>query len=342
MNTLKLMLVEDEDLDCKACLDSCKVYQRKTGHGIDITVCKNIDVAAERLDNTYDGVIIDLKIRGDSEGGNKISNNIVTSFFRIPIIIFTATPDAASDEFEYVEKYKKGEVEYSTIFDKFIEIYDTGITKILGGRGAIENILGRVFQKNILPQRNAWIKYGKEDSARTEKSILRYTLNHLLLLLDEDELFFPEEVYIYPPVSDQLYTGSIVKKKIEAKERPLFVILTPACDLVIRKNGNFKTDRILLSEIDDLELYNEKGKIEKRINNSLELYLHWLPKTLEFKGGFLNFRKIVTVTAEEYNDLYEKPFIQIAPSFVKDIVSRFSSFYARQGQPNIDTHDFSG
>jgi hypothetical protein len=335
------MLVEDDDQDCKTCLDSCRVYQGKTNRKIDIVVCKDLDEAERNLDNTYDGVIIDLKIGKDSEGGNKVSNNIVTSFFRIPIIIFTATPGNVADEFEYVEIYKKGEVEYSTIFEKFIEIYDTGMTKILGGRGEIERILGKVFQKNFLPQCNTWIKYGKKDPARTEKSILRHTLNHLLLLLDEDGLFFPEEAYIYPPVLDQLYTGSIIKKKTETGEKPSFVILTPACDLVIRENGNFKTDRILLIEIDDLELYNEKGKIEKRRNNSLELYLHWLPKTAEFKGGFLNFRKITAITTAEYNSSYEKPFIQIAPSFIKDIISRFSSFYARQGQPNIDMQAFS-
>jgi hypothetical protein len=342
MSVLKLMLVEDDDQDCRTCLDSCKVFQRETGRNIDIVVCKNIDEATKNLDNTYDGVIIDLKIGKDSEGGNKVSNNITTSFFRIPIIIFTATPANAADEFEYVEIYKKGEVEYSTIFEKFIEMYDTGITKILGGRGEIEKTLGRVFQKNLLPQRNTWIKYGKKDPARTEKSILRHTLNHLLLLLDEEGAFFPEEVYICPPLSDQLYTGSIVKRKKQANENSEFVILTPACDLAIRKNGGFKTDRILLIEIDDSELYNKEGEIKKRRNNSLELYLHWLPKTLEFNGGFLNFRKITTITVDEYNKSYEKPFIQIAPSFIKDIISRFSSFYARQGQPDIDIQDFPG
>jgi hypothetical protein len=342
MNTLKLMLVEDDDQDCKTCLDSCKVYQNKTNRKIDIIVCKDIDEAVKSLDNTYDGAIIDLKIGKDGEGGNKISSNIIASFFRVPIIIFTATPGNASDEFEYVEICKKGEVEYSAIFDKFIEIYDTGMTKILGGRGEIEKTLGRVFQKNFLPQRDAWIKYGKKDPARTEKSILRHTLNHLLLLLDEEELFFPEEVYIYPPLSDQLYTGSIIKKMAETGEKSSFVILTPACDLVIRKDGDFKTERILLVEIDDHELYNEKGKIKKRFNNSLELYLHWLPETLKFRGGFLNFRKITTITADEYNNSYGKPFIQIAPSFIKDIVSRFSSFYARQGQPNIDIQELPG
>ncbi|MFQ2549269.1 hypothetical protein ACK305_18520, partial [Aeromonas caviae] len=38
----------------------------------------------------------------------------------------------------------------------------------------------------------------------------------------------------------------------------------------------------------------------------------------------------------ELSSQYDKPLIQISPAFVKDIVSRFSSYYARQGQPDID------
>ena len=33
---------------------------------------------------------------------------------------------------------------------------------------------------------------------------------------------------------------------------------------------------------------------------------------------------------------YSPTKIPISPPFVKDIVARFSSYYARQGQPNID------
>jgi hypothetical protein len=91
-----------------------------------------------------------------------------------------------------------------------------------------------------------------------------------------------------------------------------------------------------LIEIDAFEQYNEKGKIDKRLSNSLELYLHCLPKTNRFAGGLLNFRKISTISIDGYTENYDKPDIQISPSFVKDIISRFSSYYARQGQPDID------
>ncbi len=119
----------------------------------------------------------------------------------------------------------------------------------MGGRGLIEQRLSEVFLENLQPQIKTWISYGEEDSEQTEKALLRYTLNHLLQLLEEDgERCFPEEFYLYPPVSEGITTGSIVKEKTD--DQP-FVVLSPACDLVIRSNGEFKTDRILLAGIED-------------------------------------------------------------------------------------------
>ena len=211
-----------------------------------------------------------------------------------------------------------------------------------------------------------------------EKGLLRHTLNHLLQLLDSDvENCFPEEVYLHPPLVPTLQTGSIVKRKAEDV---FFVVLNPACDLIVRGNGDFKTDRILLVEIDNDQIMDEvrgmqnsrNGKQLKKIENcqyhhpesecyksavnaskeSLErcvagflrnthdLFHHWLPQTDYFPGGFLNFRKLSTRTKSEFEAEFDSPEIQISPSFVKDVIARFSSYYARQGQPDIDSSTF--
>jgi len=36
---------------------------------------------------------------------------------------------------------------------------------------------------------------------------------------------------------------------------------------------------------------------------------------------------------------YDMPCIQVSPQFVKDILARFSSYYARQGQPEIESNE---
>ena len=85
---------------------------------------------------------------------------------------------------------------------------------------------------------------------------------------------------------------------------------------------------------------SKENKLRDVFNNSHRDYYHWLPETNFFKGGILNFRKLKTLNKDDFDEKFGKPTIQISPSFVKDIVSRFSSFYARQGQPDIDSKEF--
>ena len=137
----------------------------------------------------------------------------------------------------------------------------------------------------------------KKDSERTEKALLRYALNHLFQLLEEDdERCFPEEVYLHPPMSGNITTGSIVKERTQDQWH---VVLSPACDLVVYgDNGSFKTDRILvvniekesrvvnnalryIKEMDDCEAIQEemKNKLREVSNNNHTFYNHWLPET---------------------------------------------------------------
>lgn len=348
MSPFRLLIIEDDERDLSTCRDSVARYQDEKKRSIAMIECKTVDEAIQKLDNSFDAAIIDLKLAAQGGEGNQIIQKIAESYFRIPTAILTGTPDSADSGFSYIGVFKKGETSYGEILDSFFGIYDTGLTKIMGGRGLIEKILNKVFLQNLLPlpQRTSWVTYGKTDSSKTEKALLRFTLNHLIQELDDDEdTCFPEEVYIYPPLCDGLKTGCIVKRK----DGPgLCVVLNPACDLVVRRDGKFKAERILLIEIDEeARVYgpvlkklekkkDKKDKIETFFKNSYNLFHHWLPKTIFFPGGFINFRKLCTLSYEDLTAQFEKPHIQISPHFVKDILARFSSYYARQGQPDIE------
>ena len=93
-----------------------------------------------------------------------------------------------------------------------------------------------------------------------------------------------------------------------------------------------KTDRILLVEIEsENDVVNtaltgitrknsKKRKLRDVFNNNHTDYYHWLPKTDFSEGGFLNFRKLNTLSKANFDEQFEKPSIQISPFFVKDIV----------------------
>ena len=354
MKKLRLLIVEDVEQELESFRDELDDYTREKKRDIELVECKTLEEALDKLDNSFDGAIIDLKLANyRSNEGSQVVEKIKASFFRIPIAIFTGNPGEwnhdLDEEIMLIDVFTKGATGYNEILDQFWAIYNTGLTRIMGGRGLIEQQLSEVFLKNLVPQIDTWISYGEIDPERTEKSLLRYAINHLFQLLEEEERCFPEEFYLYPPVSEEITTRSIVKEETSDQ---LFVALSPACDLVIRRNGEFKTDRILLVEIESEDnvvnaaldgitrTRSKENKLRDVSNNNHTDYYHWLPEAYSFDGGFLNFRKLRTLDKTEFNEKFEKPLIQISPFFVKDIVSRFSSFYARQGQPDIDSTDF--
>lgn len=155
--------------------------------------------------------------------------------------------------------------------------------------------------------------------------------------MDGDEVpSYPEEVYLAPPLDDSLTTGSLVKRK---EDETCHVVMTPACDLVPR-NGSPKVDSVLLAEVVPEETVyvslsaNAKRKKALKGNNGKYCY-HWLPKSEMAVGGYLDFRQLRTVPLDGIGTEYERLDARVAPGFIKDIVSRFSAFYARQGQPSI-------
>ncbi|MDE0322398.1 MAG: response regulator [Candidatus Poribacteria bacterium] len=367
MSEIKILFVEDAKDQQDIFKDIVAVFNADE-HNINVTyeIAETTEEASSKLDSSYDGAIIDLWLDGDEEGGNEIVHQLDDSFTRIPIIFVTAFADKVIDHPSIVKTRRREDGTYRSDLLLFQEIHNTGLTRIMGGRGIIEENLSKVFLESLLPQIQTWVSYRAENSERserTERSLLRYALNHLFQLLEEDsEDYFPEEVYLYPPIPDRITTGSMVKE-----DSQWFVVLSPACDLVTRGGGQF-TERILFVEveketdivdkalnrlrriIDEVEKENVKKDILQRLaGNNYTFYYHWLPpvkfkisddESLDFDGGFLNFRKLEALPKRKFTARFKEPLIQISPFFVKDIVSRFSSYYARQGQPDIDSEDF--
>ena len=117
------------------------------------------------------------------------------------------------------------------------------------------------------------------------------------------------------------------------------MVMTPACDLV-RRGGKPKTDSIILAQVVPEEtvygaLKADAGRKKNLKRNNDKSCFHWLPNSEAADGGYLDFRRLHTVPLDRFGCEFERLDARIAPGFVKDIVSRFSAFYARQGQPVI-------
>ena len=81
---------------------------------------------------------------------------------------------------------------------------------------------------------------------------------------------------------------------------------------------------------------NEKKK--KIISYNLD-YIYCLPKNQLFGTSYLNFRDIYSAPYD--NVLIDYEIVgQITNPFTKEIIQKFSSYYSRQGQPDVDKTSF--
>lgn len=354
MENIKVLFIEDNETALEQFKSNLSEFNKDNqGYRIIETIAHNVEEALLVIDKSYDAIILDLALQQNKNGGNDIAKSLEEKNIRVPILFASGNHSNVQSNPLIVSIRSRDDGDYENDFEKILNIYKTGLTNILGGRGEIENKLSEIFKSTVLPELEIWKKYALNDSTpkQTEKALLRLVVNHLTHLLEDDEtLSYPEEFYVYPVKDKVLRTGTLLKSK-DTDE--FYVSLSPACDLA-QRNGKCKTDRLLIAEIEPISnikhaVYesvkeqkegekkrsNIENKLSTYFNNNFSNYYHSLPKIEKFPGGFINFRKAKSLTEDDIEKYYEVKDIQISSPFVKDILSRFSSYYARQGQPVI-------
>jgi len=317
---MKIIYIEDNKSDRSVFEGSVEQFQDMTGRVIEVEYVETVEDAIETLDNTFDGAVIDMNLSGDADAGNKVIRNIADQGYRIPITILTGTPDSVEQTLPNIRTEKKGGVKITDILQSILSSHVSGLSKVMSGRGIFDQLLTRIYYENILAQQDTWASYGETDSDKTEKALIRHTLNHLIHLVELDsESSFPEEVYIKPPLDTLIRTGSVVKKK---SEDGFFVVLNPLCDLTPRSKfgGEYKAHEIILAPIHTIEeLYerlpsNQKqvempktiGKIAPGLQKNDKSNIHFLPPAANFEGGYINwtlfpgFHPLSDVRANQY------------------------------------------
>ena len=365
---IKILIVEDTENDIQSYKDTIRTLNMDLSPDLEIVAiyAKSKDEGLEQINNlkdNLDGAFIDLKLQSGTTVDVSEGNDLIKEIYgklRFPIIVLTNTPGAFNGDFKkslFLQLKTKTDILYRDVIMSLIDIHKTGITKILGRKGLVEKMLDGIFWKNISSTLPEWIGV-----ANCEKPLLRYTLTllqeHLEISDDgsEFDIVYPMENYIQPSIKDYFFTGDIIYKRDEKSKR--FIILTPACDLAPHGEDKIpKTKEVLLAEIQSFndgvikqkvtvakkissaqtatEIANAKEDIKKILSNNYSPKYYYLPDTSFIKGGLVNFQKLTSVKLSEVKLVYEKE-ATITIQFVKDIISKFSYYYSRQGSPDFD------
>jgi len=358
MEELKILIVEDD----KGKRDDYSRFIK--AYNLDKENCNIIEEfgvdkndAIEKLknpENKYDGAIVDLDLEG-SGGTDSSGNEVVTEIkgnLRFPTFVITGTPQNLSKELNVPSAifgvFERDDVDLDNVFDRFYEIKRTGILNLLNRNGRIEELIQNIFWNHISTSLDNWTQDSKRTSAEKEDSLLRYTILHMLEYLDESKVH-PSEFYITRPVKEQLSTGDLV-----LLNGIRYVVLTPACDFVPRPNGSRNVRMAFLLRIIELNEHfsnldesiqkreisnNLKDKLERVITNN-KPYYHFIPKHNSINAGIIDFQDKLSVLIDEIEAKIESAevdrFATISMPFLKDLIERYSSYYARQGSPDFD------
>lgn len=350
---MKLLIVENEKEQVQLYLDVIDSFNKNNSTKITPFPMYSLEDGKNALiSSDYDAAIIDLKLSSNSVEleGLEIVISILDNL-RFPVFIVSGSIGQIDIPENALFKKRLRDADFKIVLKELTDIYNTGIINILGKRGKINEYLNSIFWKHLSNSMDVWIYDSLRSPEEKQKSLLRYTLLHIqeyLELSEESDFedYHPAEIYITPTVKPKVFTGDIV---VEKESGMSFIVLTPSCDL-----AQSKAKDILLAAIEgeDKGLLLEKINIIKRgksspeitveaenslkslIQNSYSNKYHFLPKYKSIGAGLINFQKINSIRVKDFNENFTR-IAAINSSFTKDIVSRFSYYYSRQGSPDF-------
>ncbi|MGE6204645.1 response regulator [Guptibacillus hwajinpoensis] len=351
---IKVLLVEDEKDQLDMIEETIKDFnEEQNEHYIESTKAFNLEEALKALiSEDYDAAILDLQLDKtkaieDGLDGNHLIE-IIKNKLRFPIFVRTGFPGKVTGrEHSFFKVHTKDDDVYD-ILQEIKQIYTKGFTTTIGTKGKLEEQLNDIFWNQLSHNIEDW-----DQSILTEdeyeRALVRYCITLLQEHLDLNEnddldIYHPAEVYIKPPIKSNYYSGDILIDR----DGKYFIILSPPCDM-----AQNKYEKVIIAEIeiendqfnDFTSTFNNKDSTRKQkdsayksltkmVKNNFSLRYHFLPKTNSFNGGFVNFQKLSSKGKEEIMEL--ERVATVCEKFSKDITSRFSQYFSRQGQPDMN------
>lgn len=158
-----------------------------------------------------------------------------------------------------------------------------------------------------------------------------------------EEKVHPMEFYLYPTDNSNEYESGEIITNIH--DKVFYVILTPSCDFIQRKNkgGKRKADNILLAKANPLSTTEpfqkykknkDKGPLSELIRSKNERYF-FLPGTPFLQNMVVDFQNKIMVNYEDLRLNYER-IAKLDSPFAEAMATRFIRYYNRVGFPDID------
>ena len=364
MNEIKLLILDDDQVVIDSYVDIIRRINRDNNTGLNYKLhsAKTLEEASEIINyNKLDTAIIDLNLNNgdqidlDNIDGNKAIRELM-HYFRMPIFIVSGELSKLDQELEsnnLIKSISREDFSRDNGLETIIPpLFNSNSIHYFSRDGFLEQKINEFYWDNLSKTIDSWEQVGHDCPDDIEKILSRHTvacLNEQLYVngnIGSFDKYHPGEMYIIPPIKQHCHTGDILEKDGE-----LFIILNPACDIVNSSNldyfilvkiVDFSSLKMLREKIkpdhDSQEAFfdqlNQAGKTRYHdCQANKKDRFHYLPKFAILSDKLIDFQQIINKDKAEISIDDRKA--SISSPFIKDIIARFSAYYARQGQPNF-------
>ncbi len=293
MQEISILIVEDNEEQIDLYKTGIEEFNEER-HGFKIVPVfeRKFEAADSAIRSQYfDTAFIDLNLTGSS--GELQGKEIVKAIrenSRYPIYIVSGSIDedmrTLAAENSFIEACDRDEFDtFKTLTEEVMPMYKSGITKVFGSKGLIEEALHKTFWEHLAPSKKYWLTHELNGKVDLEKIILRYALTHIQEYMEHNTdgqkvQYDPAEMYIKPAVKPKMHTGNIIKK-----EEEIFLVLSPACDIAKGCENFIIVKLFKLMGIEDIVSLKSKEPALKTKFEEAESYLHnvWPQNPAEIK-----------------------------------------------------------
>jgi hypothetical protein len=339
---------------------------------VKVETCLKFSQVLEILDQKrVDLVILDLKddaidLEEDDKplSGEVAFEQIQSSRF-VPVIFYTAFPEKVKHlENPYVRVVKRGkERELRTAVK---DIFDTGLPRLIRHleieqRKYMWDHVGTNWQGLKSPyDKKTDLSYllARRLANTLERSSIRRFLaeQNVTGPGENDNVVYPIEMYVYPPLSPKLQAGDILKGNFKRRNGH-WIVITPSCDIehdkvahvilaacfplaeqheykkvqeCIQKKSKVSND--MMNDLNALIGNNRNAKVDgKRFQPQRYIFL---PGTFFIPDLVVDFQALVQIKLTDIKSIHR--ITSLDSPFSEAYLAQFSEYYGRLGTPDLD------
>ena len=334
---IKILAIEDDLSQINMLRSKVETYNIKNKFGeqdkIFIEFRQNDDDIGKLLfEEKFDCLVVDINWGSSNPNGGR---NLITKIInnkRIPIVVYSGKLNKIEDLDERFGFKKIDRTEsFSVALDCIVKVKKTHIFDLLGYDGQLDKIVTEIFWKDIDKSLRAMPTEDDLDNKSLTRMLTTRVVNYLSLS-NEDDKYKYYEFYINPSLTADCHNGDIYKLNDS-----YYLVITPECQLL--KIGTANLLKINFSDKIDKTVLEPKNRLKRidalaRIVRDGNCFEHYIPPFNDNRHAVIDFREIITVNKSDLTE--DKKETTINSVYMKNIQSRFSQYYSRQGQPDID------